>query len=108
MYIWERGPKSRLNDHHGPTARSTEIVGNNVLFFFFLSPSLLLSFSLSLLAPQGRKIFGGVSERCRDIEVGDIPPKIGIGKEEGGGTRRKRRKKSEVKVGDFFCGARFF
>lgn len=46
--------------------------------------------------------------RRRDIEVGDTPPKIGIGKEEGGGTRRKRRKKSEVKVGDFFCGARFF
>ena len=50
------GPKSRLNDHHGPTARSTEIVGNNVLFFFFLSPSLLLSFSSFPFGPAGRKI----------------------------------------------------
>lgn len=73
---------------------------------FFLP--LFSSFSSSLLAPQGRKIFGGVPKRCRDVEVGNTPPKIGIGKEEGGGTRRKRRKKSEVKVGDFFCGARFF
>ena len=105
MYIWERGPKSRLKDHHGPKARSTEIIGINVLFSSFP----LFLFFLFPFGPAGPENFWRCAREMKRCRGRGHTAKNW---DREGGMRRvkeeKKKKKSEVKVGVFFCGAKFF